>query len=114
MKKKHLIQSLLIALLLMLFLMLTNPNEVSLPLILVPYILASLLFYRLFSIILGIWFGTRADRRKIKIYSIVLTVVIINFALLKSIGQLTIQDGLISVAIIVISAIYISKFSISS
>ena len=112
MKKKHLIQTVIIVIALILFLVSTNPDSISLPLILVPYLLAALLAYRLFSLVLGVFFGKRGNRRKLRLYSIILTVVVINFALLKSIGQLTFQDGLISVAIIVDSAVYISKFSL--
>lgn len=114
MKKKHLLQSVFIAVALILFLMFTNPESISLPLILVPYLLMAVLVYRLFSFGLNIWFVGTKNKRKIRLYSIVLTVVVINFALLKSIGQLTVQDGLISAAIIVVSAIYISKFSLYS
>lgn len=114
MKKKHLLQTLVIAAALIVFLMFTNPQSVSLPLILVPYLLAAVLVYRLFFLVLNIWFGGARNKRKIRLYSIVVTVVVINFALLKSIGQLTVQDGLISAAIIIVSAIYVSKFSLYS
>lgn len=112
MKKKHLIRMSIIAATLVIFLISTNPGSISLPLVLVPYALAALLLYELFLLIFAVWFRGGGNKRKIKLYSIILTVVIINFALLKSIGQLTIQDGIISVAIIVVSAIYISKFSL--
>jgi hypothetical protein len=50
---------------------------------------------------------------KLKLYALIITVLTINFALIKSIGQLTFQDGAISLAIMIVSVIYISKFSLA-
>lgn len=96
------------------FLVLTDPNRISLPLILVPYLLASLIVYRLVSLVLlGLFAGT-VKKSKIRLYALIITAVAVNFALLKSIGQITVQDFLISGAIVVVSVIYISRFSLTN
>lgn len=114
MKIKRPVQILLLTLLLFIFLVTTDPNKISLPLILIPYVLASIIIYRLSVLILGRVYARSANRAKIKLYSLLIAAVSINFALLKSIGQLTVQDGLISLAIIIIAGLYINKFSFSN
>lgn len=106
-------ETIALAAVLILFLVFTDPNRISLPLILVPYLLASLIIYRSVNLILfGLFAGT-AKKSKIRLYSLIITAVTVNFALLKSIGQITVQDFLISGAIVVVSVIYISRFSLS-
>lgn len=95
-----------------LFLLFTDPNKISLPLILIPYLLAALIIYRVLSFGLKTLLGSSLSSSKLKLYSLILTAVVINFALLKSIGQITLQDGLISAAIVIVSVIYISRFSL--
>lgn len=111
---KKIIETAILAAIFVLFILFTNPSRISLPLILIPYLLAALIIYRLFLIGINGIFGRSLSISKLKLYSLITTAVIVNFALLKSIGQITVQDGLISVAIIIVSIVYISKFSLSS
>lgn len=114
MKIKRPIQILLLILILFVFLLTTDPNKISLPLVLIPYILASIIIYRLSALILGRIYADSVNRPKIKLYSLLIAIISINFALLKSIGQLTVQDGLISLSIIIVASLYINKFSFNS
>ncbi len=114
MRKKSVIQILIVVAVLVGFLCLTDPNNIALPMVVVPYLLIGLLLYKLFILALHLVSRGRIGERKIKLYSIVFSVIAINFALLKSIGQLTVQDSIISVAIILIASLYISKFSFYS
>jgi hypothetical protein len=98
---------------LILFLTMTDPKNISLLFVLVPYILAGLVMYLAVSLILEVLLNGLIAVPKLKLYALIITVLTINFALIKSIGQLTFQDGAISVAIMVVSVIYISKFSLA-
>lgn len=108
---KKIIETFVLAGLLIIFLGLTDPNNTSLPLILIPYILSALIIYRVLLILLNIALNHSVKSSKLRLYSLVTTAILINFALLKSIGQITFQDALISLAIMIVSVVYISKFS---
>lgn len=109
-KIKTLVQTLILILCLIVFLILTNPSEIPLPLILIPYLLFATISYKIASLLLGVLFSG-GNISKVKLYSVIIAVVLTNFALLKSIGQLTFQDAAISAAIVMVSAVYINRFS---
>lgn len=111
MKIKKIIHVFILAVLMFLFMMLTDPGGIPIPFLLIPYLLLAFIFYNLASLGMEIIFRG-ANGSKIRLYSIVIAAVFINFALLKSINQLTVQDAAISMAIVVVSAVYISKFSL--
>jgi hypothetical protein len=98
---------------LILFLIMTDPKNISLLFVLVPYILAGLIMYLVISLLLQVLLNGLIAAPKLKLYALIITVLTINFALIKSIGQLTFQDGAISLAIMIVSVIYISKFSLA-
>jgi hypothetical protein len=111
MKVKKTLEALILAGILALFLGLTDPDKIPLYLVLIPYILGALISYRALLILLSLVFNSSVKNSKLRMYSLLTTAILINFALLKSIGQITVQDTLISLAIMVVSVIYISKFS---
>lgn len=112
MKIKNIIETLFLGSSLFIFLAVTNPNNVPLMLLLVPYVLFGLIAYRLFNFFLAMFFAGQIKTTKLKIYSLILTVLTVNFTLLQSLGQITVQDWLISAAIMAVSVMYISKFSL--
>lgn len=114
MKIKDMLQILVPVGLLVVFLVSTNPYDISLPFVLIPYLLAAYIFYKLARTLLNVLLSGIVGEAKIKLYSVIATAVIINFALLKSLGELTLQDGLISFAIAAVAIVYIGKFSLSS
>lgn len=114
MKIKRILEIPLLTGLLLVFLLFTDPNKISLPFIVVPYILGALIVYRILFLLLVLIFKHAIKEAKLKLYSLIATTILVNFALLKSIGQITIQDALISGAIMIISIVYINKFSLSS
>ncbi len=111
MRIKRMLEIVVLAAILLLFLLFTDPNNISLPLIIVPYMLGALILYKILLVLLEVFLNGSVKSSKLKLYSLISTAVLINFALLKSIGQITLQDGLISLAIMIVSVIYINKFS---
>lgn len=112
MKTKQLIHILVLASILVVFLLSTNPNNISLLLILVPYVIIAIIVYKVVLLVLGLLRLT-TNPAKNRLYATIVTVIITNLLLLKSIGQLNFQDGLISLSIILLSSLYISRFSFS-
>ncbi len=110
---RKILKILSLASVLILFLTMTDPKDISLLFVLVPYILAGLVMYLAISLILEVLLNGLIAVPKLKLYALIITVLTINFALIKSIGQLTFQDGAISMAIMAVSVIYISKFSLA-
>lgn len=94
------------------FVSLTNPQEVSLVVILVPFILLGIIFYNILMLIIERLFGETSRARKIKLFSVVGTVILVNFALLSSIGQLTPQDTILAALITIVGGFYLYKFQI--
>lgn len=110
MKKKNTLKLLALVSTLFLYLVLTNPNQVSLPLILVPFVLLGFIIFLLFKTGLGFFFHESANKGKMTLLAMIVSVIIVNISLLRSIGQLTFQDAAISLLITVVAIIYISKF----
>ena len=110
--KSKLLFTLLLLVIMAVFLAATNPNEISLLAILVPFVILGLIIYQLIMALLVIFYDGKSKNNKPKIISVVLSFVIVNFALLSSIGQLTLQDGLIAILIVVIGAFYLYKLQV--
>ncbi|HEX5456588.1 MAG TPA: hypothetical protein VFW77_04455 [Candidatus Saccharimonadales bacterium] len=110
---RKIIKILLLTSALVAFLLLTDPNKISLLFVLVPYVLAGVIMYLVLSLVLQALLNGLIEFSKVRLYALIITVLSINFALIKSIGQLTFQDGVISLAIMIVSVIYISRFSLA-
>lgn len=96
----------------LIFASLTNPQEVSLVIILVPFILLGIVFYNILMLIMEKFFRKSSRKRKVRLFSVVTTVILVNFALLSSIGQLTPQDTLLAALITIVGGFYLYKFQI--
>jgi len=95
------------------FILLTNPREISLAAILVPFALLGVIFYNILIFIIERFFKKSAKKKKIKILGLVGTIILVNFTLLSSIGQLTPQDTILAILITVLGGFYLYKFQIS-
>lgn len=95
------------------FLLSTNPDNTPLYFLLVPFLIITFMIY-IFTQFLINFFLEEKNTAKTKIFSAVLAIIVVNFLLLRSIDQLTFQDGLISVAITIMLAFYISKFQLKT
>jgi len=91
------------------YMVLTNPADIPLGLLLVPFLLILFVVFILANLLIGL---LRGNNKKTTFYAAVLAIIIVNFLILRSVGQFTFQDGLISIAITGILAFYISKFKI--
>ena len=91
------------------YMVLTNPADIPLGLLLVPFLLILFIVFILANLLIGL---LRGSNKKTTFYAAVLAIIIVNFLILRSVGQFTFQDGLISIAITGILAFYISKFKI--
>jgi hypothetical protein len=92
--------------------LLTDPKEVSLGIVLVPFILLGIIFYNLLTLSVERFFKKLSRTRKIKLFGIVGTIILVNFVLLSSVGQLTPQDTILSVLITVVGGFYLYKFQL--
>jgi len=96
----------------LIFISSTNPHEITLLAILFPFILIGIAFYNLITIVFERLFAP-AKKNKLRIYSLIGTVMLVNFALLSSIGQLTVQDSILALLITAVGGAYLYKFQIS-
>lgn len=96
------------------FVTLTNPENIPLAFLLVPFLLIAVIVFTAVDYLVGLFQKDKKSSSRSVVFSAVLTVIIVNFLVLNSVGQLTVQDGLISVAITVILAFYINKFQIKT
>ena len=95
------------------FLLFTNPKEVSLAVILAPFVLLGVIIYNILTLAIESFFKRSTKKKKVKLFALVGTVVLINFALLSSIGQLTPQDTVLAMLITLIGGFYLYKFQIT-
>lgn len=112
MKTKQLLQILALTSVLIIFLFSTNPNDISLIFILIPYVMIAVIVYKMVLLLLE-FLRLTTNPAKNRLYATIVTVITTNMFLLKSIGQLSFQDGFISLSIILLSTLYISRFSFS-
>jgi hypothetical protein len=109
MNKKIILPILMIASLLT-FMMLTRPDEIPLGFLLVPFIIITIIVFVSVNQLISFFVNDRASRKKVMVFSAILAVIAVNFLLLRSIGQLTLQDGIISIIITAVLGFYVSKF----
>jgi len=91
------------------FILSTDPRKISLIAVLVPFIFLGIAFYNLLMI--GLDKLTKVKR--LRLLSLVGTIILMNFILLSSIGQLTIQDTILALLITLVGGFYLYKFQIS-
>lgn len=108
--RKYLLVIALSSFALITFMVFTNPNQVPLYLLLVPFILIFIIFFVLIRLLLIFFAGEKNDLTKFNLLSIVISIVAVNLILLRSVDQLTIQDAVLSTSVTVILAVYINKF----
>jgi hypothetical protein len=80
--------------------------------LLAPFALLGIIFYNILTLVIERLFGV-GKVRKMRLFSLVGTVILVNFALLSSIGQLTVQDTVLAVLITAVGGFYLYKFQIS-
>lgn len=115
MKLKRKILVILIALsTLLAFMALTSPKDIPLYLVLIPFALIAVICFFLIDLILYIFRPGLERSRKSKLIAVAISVSFVNFLLLRSINQLSIQDILISASITIILFIYIVKFQLNT
>lgn len=95
------------------FILLTDPQEINLIAILVPFVLLGVALYNLITIITGLFFRSSAKNNKMRLFVLVSTVILVNFVLLSSIGQLTLQDTVLTALITIVGGFYLYKFQIN-
>ena len=105
MKKPFIISGTCLAALLLLLLV-TDPHDVPSFLLIVPFILLFIIFFTLFSFLLG---RRGLARSKRITFSLLCTSVPILLLILQSIGQLTVRDVLTVGAVFLLSYFYISR-----
>lgn len=94
----------------LLFVTLTNPRNIPLYLTLVPFTLLFLIIFSAMRLVLSVFIGDKAASVRLNIFAVMLSVILVNFMLLRSVDQLSIQDAIISTSIALILAVYINKF----
>lgn len=94
------------------FMLLTNPNEIPLGFLLVPFLIISIIVFLAANYLINLLRNDKKTKKKTIVFSAALSVIIMNFLVLRSVGQLTLQDGLISVLITIILGFYIGKLQI--
>lgn len=111
MNKKIILLATLVACLLA-FMLLTRPDQIPLGFLLVPYIMITIIIFVSVNFLIGLFVVDKASKKKVMIFSAILALIAVNFLILRSLGQLTFEDGIISVIIIAVLGFYISKFQI--
>lgn len=112
MHRKILILAIL-AVLFLVFLTATNPSQSSLAVLLIPFIFIGLFIFIIIKLVLD-FLNRGKNSRKDFIFSLALSIIVVNFLILNSVRQLSIQDGIISVTITIVLAVYLSKFQLNS
>ncbi|MDZ7744338.1 MAG: hypothetical protein U5K77_01075 [Candidatus Saccharibacteria bacterium] len=92
---------------------LSNPNNVPLPLLILPFLLVFFIVYQIFSSILYRWFPniSRQFRGWLAIVSAILPVLLL---ILQSIGQLSVRDLLITLGLLGGLTFYFKKTDLLS
>jgi hypothetical protein len=110
MHKKTFLILLILVVSLIIFMLNTNPQQVSLGLLLVPFCLIAIIAYVITRYTILVVRKKDKPSAKSIILSVSIAILSVNFLLLRSINQLTLQDVLISFAISAILAFYVTKF----
>jgi len=102
------------ALLILCFLALTNPQTLPISYLLIPFALAAVFFYQIFTVFMVLFRIGTADGTKQRLAAVLFSILATNFLILQSIGRLTVQDIILAAGISVIVSVYVSKFQLSS
>jgi hypothetical protein len=94
---------------LIIFMSLTQPDALPLPLIVVPVILVFLSFYSLTLLILRLYKNSPDNDNSYKVIALIVGVIPAILLVLQSIGQLVLRDSLLLLSIGLMLSIYISK-----
>jgi hypothetical protein len=97
-----------------LFLAVTSPNEIPGSLLLVPFGLIAAIFFNLLMLMTHIFRILSSNKGKQRGLATLFSVVLTNFLVLQSIGDLTAQDIFLISLITLIVVLYVAKFHISS
>lgn len=95
------------------FLSLTNPQDLPVGLLLVPFILFGALIYLSVGSLMELFRFAEGNAAKQGAVSLLFAILFTNFAVLQSIGRITMQDILLAMGITVIVVIYLAKFQLS-
>lgn len=98
----------------MCFLGLTSPDNLSVGLLLIPFVLLGCFVYFLTMFFLAVFRYSQGDIKRQKAVGFLIALLFTNFAVLQSIGDITVQDILLAMSITVVVIIYITKFQFSS
>ena len=93
-----------------LFLVLTNPNEVSVGVLVVPVLLLFFIVFSLSHIVMEKLKLLRRNIRKRRIVAIITASLVTVIMILRSTGGLSVPDIILLCMIIVVSAVYIDKY----
>lgn len=91
---------------LILFLLVTSPDHLPLPLLIVPF---GIIFYLLFFIFKELGATGGAQRRQRLIRAAVLAAIPVLLLVLQTIHQLTIKDILITIGLVLLATYYVNK-----
>lgn len=90
------------------FLLATNPDNVPLPLLIVPFILLAAALYKTATTLLRLTF-TKASTHRIRIMAVVISLLPTLLIILSSIRQLTIRDVAIVGGLLVLIVFYMRR-----
>ena len=93
--------------LLILIFLFTDPDEVSLAFVLVPFVLIGVAVYSLASLLLFI--RIKPSGFLGRLISLSLSFLVVSLMLLASLGQLTLRDGLLVVCFTVLFLVYVGR-----
>lgn len=96
------------------FIGLTSPDDLSVGLLLIPFVLFGSFIYFLTIFFLAVFRYSQDDIKRQKAVGLLIALLFTNFAVLQSIGDITVQDILLAISITVVVIIYITKFQFSS
>jgi len=96
-------------LLLLIFLMVTNPQHLALVVLLIPFLLIFIVLYNLIMFVLRTVGPRRLSMRHKKVVAVVLSLEPVLLLLLASINQLAPRDGILSLILIIGFAWYLSR-----
>ncbi|MBA3758581.1 hypothetical protein H0X10_03050 [Candidatus Saccharibacteria bacterium] len=90
------------------FLLVTNPETLPLPLLIIPFVLLLLILYKTAEAVLGITLNRRSSKR-VKIMAGVVAFLPTLLLILASIRQLTVRDSAIVIGLLVMFIFYMRR-----
>lgn len=83
-----------IALFLALLLLFTNPNQVALPVLVLPFVLMGVLVYQVVRLVLA-WKTASLQSSAARLFAVSIAFLVVALLLLRSLHQLTLKDSLL-------------------